>query len=328
MRRVLLLLLTVLSLPVAAIPLSTVEGQVMSDGYGLPGCTIRLESSTLTRTAVSDAEGRYRFVGVAEGEYEIHFELDGVRPAQQSALVRGELVTIPLQELRPAVIETITISCGSVCGDNPPADRFDRPLCSDYELHTALMESARQGDASSVALLRSRYATADTYSERHRLGGALLGRGNDAEIWNELVSDAEIALRFPHVDGEPSPEFLQHCAERGVDPDGYWQMGEDALEVAGKDPRSLALLRRALAADDDNLVYAGLLGLAAQHDVESLPLIESAIRRFSDYTVLFVDQLALFESERADAVAMKFLEDDADRERYREVRAAAADRQP
>ena len=324
MRLTLLLLLCVLSLPMAAGPLSAVEGRVTIDGDPLPGCTVRLESPALTRTAVSDGEGRYRIAGVAEGEYEIHFELEGgAEPEQQRVLVRGELTTVPVQDLRLVVPETIVFTCGSACSDQPPADRFDRPLCSDYELHDALMESARQGDASSVALLRSRYATADTFSERHRLSGALLGRGNDAEIWNELVSHAGIALRFPHVGDEHSAEFLQHCAERGVDPDEYWWMGHDALEVAGKDPRSRALLRDALATDDDNLVSAAILGLAVQGDLESLPLIESAIRRFVRRDFL-VDQLSLFQSERADAVAMKFLEDEEGLVRYREARAAAA----
>jgi len=326
MRRALLLLLSVLSLPMMAVPLSAVEGRVTIGGGPLPGCTVRLESPALTRTEVSDGEGRYRFAGVAEGEYEIHFELEGgAAPEQQSVLVRGELTTVPDQDLSFVVPETIEFTCGRACSDNPPADRFDRPLCSDYELNNALMESARQGDASSVALLRSRYATADTYSERHRLAGALLRRGNDSEIWNELVSHAGTALRFPYVNGEPSPEFLQHCAERGVDPDEYRWMGQGALEVAGKDPRSRALLRGALATDDDGLVYAAVLGLAAQGDLESLPLIESAIRRFSDNSRdVLVDLLASFQSERAAAVAMKFLEGEEALVRYREARAAAA----
>lgn len=327
MRRALLLLLSVLSLPMAAaVPLSAVEGRVTIEGDPLSGCTVRLESPALRRTKVSDAEGRYRFAGVAEGEYEIHFEFEGgAAPEPQSVLVRGELTTVPDQDLRLVVPETIVLSCSRACSDSPPADRFDVPRCSDYELHDALMESARQGDASSLALLRSRYATADTYSERHRLAGALLRRGNDTEIWNELVSHAAIAAGFPRVDGEHSPEFLRLCAEWGVDPDEYWWMGYDALDVACEDPRSRALLRGALATDDNDLVSVALLGLAAQRDLESLPLIESAIRRFSDgRRDSLVDLLAWFQSERADAVAMKFLEGEEALVRYREARAAAA----
>ena len=100
MRRALLLLLSVLSLPMAAVPLSTVEGQVTMGGDPLPGSTVRLESASLTRTEVSNWEGRYRFAGVAEGEYEIHFELEGAaEPAQQRVLVRGELTTFPSRSL-------------------------------------------------------------------------------------------------------------------------------------------------------------------------------------------------------------------------------------
>ncbi|MDP9193501.1 MAG: carboxypeptidase-like regulatory domain-containing protein [Acidobacteriota bacterium] len=330
MRCVLVLFLSVFSLGMSAVPLSTVEGRVTSGDDPLPGCTVRLESSSLLRTAVSDVEGRYRFVGVATGEYEIHFELEGFEPARERGLVREEVVTIPVQELRiSAITEEIVMMCGWPCSDDPPSDRFARPRCSEYELHSALIESARQGDASSVELLRSRYATADTYSERHRLGGALLRKTrDDAEIWNELVSHAEIALRFPHVDGLESPEFLQHCTELSVDPDSHWWMGQDALDVASDDPRSHALLLRALATDDETLVYLAIVGLAGQRDFDSLPLIESAIRRFDDrndyYTDFLADQLALFQSEHADAVAMKFLESEDDLARYGEMRAAAA----
>jgi hypothetical protein len=330
MRCVLVLFLSFFALGMTAVPLSTVEGRVTSGDVPLPGCTVRLESSSLTRTAVSDADGRYRFVGVATGEYEIHFELDGLEPEQQRASIRDEVVTIPVQELRiSATIEEITLACGWPCSEEAPSDRFERPRCSEYELHSALIESARQGDASSVELLQARYATADTYTERHRLGGALLRMTrDDAEIWNELVRHAEIALRFPHVDGAESPAFLQHCAELSVDPHSYWWMGQDALEVAGHDPRSRTLLLRALATDDETLVYLAIVGLAGQRDFDSLPLIENAIRRFDDrsedYTDFFVDQLALFQSERADVVAMKFLEDEDDLTRYGDMRAAAA----
>jgi hypothetical protein len=191
-----------------------------------------------------------------------------------------------------------------------------------------LIESARQGDASSVALLQSRYASADTYRERHRLGGALLRMtGNDAEIWNELVSHAEVAVRFPHVSDENTPEFLRHCAELGVDPDSYWSMAQDAFYIAGRDPRSHALLLRALATDDDVLVYAAIEGLARQQDLESLPLIERAVLRFhvdkTDSTGLAF-ALCWFQDERADAVAMRLIEDESDRELYREARVKIA----
>ena len=44
MRPALLLLLSILSLPTAAVPLSTVEGRVTMGGNPLPGCEVRLES--------------------------------------------------------------------------------------------------------------------------------------------------------------------------------------------------------------------------------------------------------------------------------------------
>ena len=58
---------------------------------------------------------------------------------------------------------------------------------------------------------------------------------------------------------------------------------------------------------------------AEQRDLESLPFLESAMRRSDDPSVL-VDLLGLFQSERADAVAVKFIEDESQLERYRELR--------
>ena len=89
--------------------------------------------------------------------------------------------------------------------------------------------------------------------------------------------------------------------------------------MAGQDPRSRALLLRALKTDDDTLVHTAFIGLAEQRDLESLPFLESVMRRSDDPSIL-VDLLTLFQSERADAVAMKFMEDESQLERYREMR--------
>jgi hypothetical protein len=325
MRSALLLLLTLMATNAAA--LAKVAGVVSEDGP-IPGCTVTLKSGTLRRTAVTDAGGQYRFQGVAEGEYEIHFELAGFDSAEQRVLVHGDSLTVPPQELRvSAMTETLTVGCSvATCGDDAPTDRFDFPRCSDFELHNALIESSSRGDVSSTQLLQTRYATADTDRERHRLAGALLREiPNDTGIWNDLVREAEIAVRFPRNGEELSPEYLQWSAEQNVDPENYWWMALDALEVAGHDPRSHALLLRALATDDEALGSVAIGGLAEQHDLASLPLIERTIVRASGDRELLLLSLGSFLDERADAVALKYLKDEAAVARYQEMRTRYAE---
>ena len=71
MRKILILslLLLVAALPVAAQSLvGTVAGTVKDEQGGvLPGVTITLAGKTGSRSAVTDAEGNYRFVGVGAG---------------------------------------------------------------------------------------------------------------------------------------------------------------------------------------------------------------------------------------------------------------------
>jgi hypothetical protein len=331
MRRTLLLLGALLTAAAMhAATLSTVRGTVTTDSTPLPGCTVRLESKTLTRLAVSDADGRYGFAGVPTGEYEISFELESLLPAQQRVLVREETVAVPTQELRVEEVPEITFACGRICEDEPPADRFESPQCSDYELNDVLIESAARGDASSLQLLRNRYETAHTYTETHQLARALIGKSDDAKIWDDLMQRAEVAVRFPESGDAPSPEFLAWCAEQNVDPDRYWSAAYGALEVVASDPRSHALLLRALATGQDTLMFPVIFGLAHQHDVDSLPLIDIAISGTEYGHEMLASILAEFRDERADVVAMKYLEDQSDIDQYREMRSAAedAERQP
>ena len=87
MRKILILslLLLVAALPVAAQSLvGTVAGTVKDEQGGvLPGVTVTLTGKTGSRTAVTDAEGAYRFAGVDPGTYSVTAELSGFRPKRQ-----------------------------------------------------------------------------------------------------------------------------------------------------------------------------------------------------------------------------------------------------
>jgi hypothetical protein len=59
----------------------SLTGTVTSDGAPLPGATVTVTSPHLqgTRTAVTDANGNYNFVGLPPGEYPVRIELSGLQ---------------------------------------------------------------------------------------------------------------------------------------------------------------------------------------------------------------------------------------------------------
>src|SRR3954447_816158 len=68
----------------------TVEGKVVDDqGAVLPGATLTLTGVTGAQTAVTDAVGMYRFVGVAPGTYALKTELTGFLPQEVRAVEVG-----------------------------------------------------------------------------------------------------------------------------------------------------------------------------------------------------------------------------------------------
>jgi Carboxypeptidase regulatory-like domain/TonB dependent receptor-like, beta-barrel len=91
MRRILILSLLVLlaALPLAAQSLTgTVTGTVKDEQGGvLPGVTVTLAGKTGTRTAVTDAEGIYRFAALDPGTYSVTASLSGFRPKRQENVI-------------------------------------------------------------------------------------------------------------------------------------------------------------------------------------------------------------------------------------------------
>lgn len=302
-----------------------VKGSVTTEGAPLPGCTVTLTSGTVARRTVSDANGLYGFRYAPPGHYDLTIELSGFQKDTRPVEIRGETL-VPAVELRP-LVDMITVTCNLhvTCSPEPPSTPFDPPLCADEELHNALIEAAGRGDRSAVGLLRQRYQTANSYREKQRLAAALLGKvSDDRAIWSELHEQAALAVRFPTVDGEYSAEFEEYCRARSEDPVQLWDRAYNALERAGADPRSRPLLYEALKTSDRNLVYAAIWGLATQRDDTALPAIEEAFQRFENLGSEVVLCLALFRSEAADALAMKYLDEssraDYDTVRFSELR--------
>ncbi|HJQ40586.1 MAG TPA: carboxypeptidase regulatory-like domain-containing protein [Thermoanaerobaculia bacterium] len=288
-----------------------------SDDVPLPGCTVTLTSASYSATTVANEKGTYAFRSVPPGAYEITFHPDGLRDERQRVTVREGEHVVPPQILALGSTQEIVMSCGWPCDPHSsPATRWDRPACAEYDLDTSLIDAMKGGDRSARELLLERYARTDTWFERHRLAGALLRRvSNDGAIWSELFGHAKNAVRFATSAVSTTPEFEQWCAKHRFPLENYWSMAYDAFIVAGEDSRAHPLLLEALRTDEFAVVYQAIYALGAQHDESSLPAIEEAIQRFPAGSSVLAQVLGNFQSERADAMAMKYL-DENDREVY------------
>jgi hypothetical protein len=207
------------------------------------------------------------------------------------------------------------------CRDEAPETPYGIPVCADYELHSALIAAAETGDASAIELLRKRYDLVDTHSERHRIAAALLRYApDDTAIWSDILAEAELAVRFADVDGDVATEFEEWCAARGFESYEHDGVLHDALAVAATDPRALPLLTKGLDTQNSSIAYVVVAGLAAQRNVDSLPAIDKLIERFPDDARWLAMMLNTFEPEQADAIALKYLDDEDDIQSYHERR--------
>ena len=131
MRRILIvsLLLAAAAVPLAAQSLTgTISGTVEDDQGGvLPGVTVTLEGKTRSRSAVTDAEGNFRFAGVDPGTYSVTAELAAFRPRRQDNVVVsiGRVTPVPLvlsvgglTETLEVVGESLVVDVASSATDN------------------------------------------------------------------------------------------------------------------------------------------------------------------------------------------------------------------
>ena len=97
---------------------SGIEGRIVDQGGGvLPGVTVSVASPALlggARTAVTDAEGRYRFTALPAGTYEIAFELSGFTTVKRSVrLDTGFVATINETLGVGGIEESLTVTAES-----------------------------------------------------------------------------------------------------------------------------------------------------------------------------------------------------------------------
>jgi hypothetical protein len=301
-----------------AISLGSIEGAVLIEGAPLPGCTVTLGE----RHAVTNVDGRYRFENVAPGAHELMFELASfVTEAAMMNVQPGANAALAVEMKLDPEVEWITLGCSTRCQEELPQTKWELPACAEYEFDTALIEAFERGDRSAVALATARFRDAFTYAQKHRLAGALLGQPDDAAMWKELYEHAVNAVRFPLTEDGYTEDYLRWCSEEGVPPEGYFATAVNAFWIASSHPRARNLLHDALKGPDSNLLMGAVVGFAVQKDESALPAIERALARHPEDASMITTALAVYESEAADAIALKYM-DAVSREVYLKQRAS------
>jgi len=102
----------------------TIEGRALdAQGGALPGVTVTLTGPQGTKTAITDADGMYRFAVLPPGAYEVNGALEGLGQASVSTQLQvGERRGIDL-ELRSETAEAITVTA-----EAPLISKFETTL--------------------------------------------------------------------------------------------------------------------------------------------------------------------------------------------------------
>lgn len=123
MRRVLLVVAFVLAIAPATfaqIAGGNITGPIRDDQGGvLPGATVTLQGTDITRTVVTDEAGMYRFLNLAPGSYRITAALPGFTTLVRDGVVVtvGSNVELPFNLKVATVEETVTVT-----GESPIVD--------------------------------------------------------------------------------------------------------------------------------------------------------------------------------------------------------------
>lgn len=105
---------------------SVLGRMVDSEGSALPGATLTLLSSLAPMQTVSDAQGRFRFVGLPAGSYALKAELEGFSTVEYPnvPVVTGGSVALEVT-LNEAVEDTITVTAESPLLDERKTGRTE-----------------------------------------------------------------------------------------------------------------------------------------------------------------------------------------------------------
>ncbi len=105
------------SLPaLAQTPAGTITGRVAdATGLALPGVTVTVQGTDITRTFTTDGEGRYRFLDLAPGDYQLTSTLQGFATHVRARVIVGvgQTVELPVTLALGALSETVNVTAPS-----------------------------------------------------------------------------------------------------------------------------------------------------------------------------------------------------------------------
>lgn len=105
---------------------ASVQGKIMlTDGSEIPGASVTATSPALNgqRSTISNEHGRYRFVGLPAGNYDIKFELAGFKTCtwKDIPLANGQSIRLRPIIMSPSALREEVV----VCGASPVIERSD-----------------------------------------------------------------------------------------------------------------------------------------------------------------------------------------------------------
>jgi hypothetical protein len=154
----------------------TVTGKITDQQGGvLPGVTMTLTGPRGTTSAVSDAEGNFRFVGIQPSTYKLKAELSGFLPQEQDVIVgMGKTATVDFGLKVGGVTETV-----EVMGTSSTVDV--KSSATTTNVSGELLSSMAIYDSTSTGLMNNAPGVNNTsaYGGTSSYGNALLMDGVD-----------------------------------------------------------------------------------------------------------------------------------------------------
>jgi hypothetical protein len=218
----LLLVQIAAAMPAAAQTTNGVISGIVSDAQGgvLPGVTVtgRNIETGITRTVVTESDGRYRLAALPPGRYEIRAELSGFGTAnvpEMTLLTGTELtrnITMQVQGLNESVTVTgeapiVEVTKSEVSGVITQDQMQNLPLATRQPMDLALLMPGTSQDA-----VRARKANSNIGAGAFTNGSALLVDG----VWNKEGNTGEPRQDFPQSSIQEFKVYLsQSPAEYG-----------------------------------------------------------------------------------------------------------------
>ncbi len=125
------------------LPTATIAGKVLVDGVGVPGVTVTLTSPSLqgSRTTVTTAQGDYIVPFLPPGEYNVRYELSGMRTVTQKVTLTAARTNTVDVNLRPETIAesiTVTANAPSVVETTQVSTNFNQNLIDELPVQRNL----------------------------------------------------------------------------------------------------------------------------------------------------------------------------------------------